>query len=80
MRRTASVLIANAPGLYVGFLMGREHAWRAVVLNQDACTHASTLFDVQTLGLDNNDEYISDPVGIARPSCSAMFFETTWAP
>ena len=63
MRGTVAMTIANAPGLYVGFLMGREHAWRATVPKQWAGEYVST--QVKTLGLDSHDKELQQKADCA---------------
>ena len=53
-RGQAAMMIAQAPGMYVAFLMGREHSWRDAVLNTwEATDYAQRL---SIAGLDSNDE------------------------
>ena len=53
-RDKAAMMMVQAPGLYVAFLMGREHSWRDAVLKTwEASDYAQRLLVV---GLDSNDE------------------------
>ena len=53
-RGKAAMMMVQAPGMYVAFLMGREHSWRDAVLKTwEAADYAQRLLVV---GLDSNDE------------------------
>ena len=55
-RAQAAMMMVQAPGMYVAFLMGREHSWRDAVLKTwDATDQAQKLL---IAGLDSNDESI----------------------
>lgn len=53
MRGRAAMAMVNAPGIYIGFLMGRERAWREALLTEWERADAETrlLFT----GMDSND-------------------------
>ena len=56
-------MIVNACGLYDGFLMGRGHSWKEVVLKQCAGTRVST--QLQILGLVSNDKELQQEAACA---------------
>ena len=55
-RAKAAMMIVQAPGLYVAFLMGREHSWRDAVLKTWEATDCAQRLLVA--GLDSNDESV----------------------
>ena len=53
-RGQAAMMIVQAPGMYVAFLMGREHPWRDAVLKTWGATDYAQRLSIA--GLDSNDE------------------------
>ena len=53
-RGQAAMMIVQAPGMYVAFLMGREHQWRDAVLKTWGATDNAQRLSIA--GLDSNDE------------------------
>ena len=53
-RGKAAMMMVQAPGLYVAFLIGREHSWRDAVLKTWEATDCAQRLLVA--GLDSNDE------------------------
>ena len=53
-RGKAAMMMVQAPGMYVAFLMGREHSWRDAVLKTWEATDCAQRLLVA--GLDSNDE------------------------
>ena len=53
-RGQAAMMMVQAPGMYVAFLKGREHAWRDAVLKTWGATDCAQRLLVA--GLDSNDE------------------------
>ena len=54
MRREASMMMVNAPGIYVGFLLGRERTWRQAILKVWGRMSPSTR--LQIMGLDSHEQ------------------------
>ena len=55
-RAKAAMMIVQAPGMYVAFLMGREHSWRDAVLKTWEATDGAQRLLVA--GLDSNDDSV----------------------
>ena len=54
MRREVSMLMVNAPRIYVGFLLGRERTWRQAILKVWGRMSPSTR--LQIMGLDSHEQ------------------------
>jgi len=54
MRSQVSMMMVNAPGIYVGFLMGRELTWRKAILKVWGQMSPSTR--LQLMGLDSHQQ------------------------
>ena len=53
MKRDVSMMMVNAPGIYVGFLLGRERTWRQAILKVWGRMSPSTR--LQIMGLDSHE-------------------------
>ena len=58
MRSQVSMMMVNAPGIYVGFLMGRERTWRKAILKVWDRMSPSTR--LQIMGLDTRSRLESN--------------------
>ena len=53
MQSQVSMLMVNAPGIYVGFLFARAHTWRKAILKVMGRMSRSTR--LQIMGLDSHE-------------------------
>ena len=61
MRGSVAQMIVNAPGIYVGWLMGREHAWREALRHVWERTDCESRLGV--MGMDSRDEQLRKQAG-----------------
>ena len=58
MRGRAAMMMVSAPGIYVGFLMGRERAWREALLSQ--WERADAQIRLQIARMDSNGDALRE--------------------
>ena len=76
MRSQVSMMMVNTPGIYVGFLLGRELTWRKAILKVWGRMSPSTL--LQILGLDSHAADLRATAGQIMHTCFQSEFQE-WA-
>ena len=76
MRREVSMMMVNAPGIYVGFLLGRERTWRKAIIKVWERMSPSTR--VQIVGLDSHEADLRATASQIMYTCFQTAFHV-WA-
>jgi len=76
MRSQVSMMMVNAPGIYVGFLMGRELTWRKAILKVWGQMCPSTR--LQLMGLDSHEADLRATASQIMHTCFQSAFQE-WA-
>jgi hypothetical protein len=71
-----STMMVNAPGLYVGFLLGRELTWRKAILK--VWGQMSPWTRLQIMGLDSNEADLRATTSQIMHTCFQAAFQE-WA-
>ena len=70
------MMMAYAPGIYVGFLLGSEHTWRKAILK--GWGRMSPLTRVQIMGLDSHEADLRATASQIMHTCFQAEFQE-WA-
>ena len=76
MRSQVSMMMVNAPGIYVGFLLGRELTWRKAILK--VWGQMSPWTRLQIMGLDSNEADLRATASQIMHTCFQATFQE-WA-
>ena len=76
MRREVSMLMVNAQGICVGFLLGRERTWRRAILKVWGRMSPSTR--LQIMGLDSHEQDLRATASQIMYTCFQTAFQE-WA-